>query len=158
MKAYLHIKGGDFVIITFCGHSDFRPNEEYERQILALLEDFAGDTPTECFLGEYGSFDRFAYSCCKKYQATHPKLRLILVTPYQNESVLSRQRQWYDEIVYPDIENRPPRVAILYRNRYMVDRADLVIAYVERQFGGAYKTYRYAEKRKKPIRNLTVLP
>lgn len=36
----------------------------------------------------------------------------------------------------------------------MVDRADLIICYVENKSGGAYKAMRYAEKQGKRIINL----
>ena len=40
------------------------------------------------------------------------------------------------------------------RNREMVDRADLVICYIEHKEGGAYKTIKYASEQNKPIINL----
>ena len=48
----------------------------------------------------------------------------------------------------------PPRFAILKRNEWMVEHADLVIAYVRHEWGGAYKMYRHAEKMQKEIFNL----
>ena len=36
----------------------------------------------------------------------------------------------------------------------MVDRADLVICYIEHNEGGAYKTVKYASEQNKPIINL----
>ena len=36
----------------------------------------------------------------------------------------------------------------------MVDRADLIVCYIERKNGGAYKTIQYAEKIGKPIINI----
>ena len=44
--------------------------------------------------------------------------------------------------------------AILLRNRYMVDRADLVVVYVERTTGGAYQALQYAQKQGKTVINL----
>ena len=36
----------------------------------------------------------------------------------------------------------------------MVDCADLVISYIDHDWGGAYKTYRYAKKKGKVVFNL----
>lgn len=47
-----------------------------------------------------------------------------------------------------------PKVAITLRNQWMVDAADLVIAYVENSSGGVYKAMAYAEKTEKPVINL----
>ncbi len=61
----------------------------------------------------------------------------------------------YDDIIYPPIENAPLRFAIVKRNEYMVDIADLLICFVERKYGGAYRTLLYAGRKKKRIINLS---
>lgn len=70
------------MIVTFCGHAHFSKSEEYEQQILAFLEEKVGDQPADMYLGGYGSFDSFAYDCCKKYKATHPNISLVFIAPY----------------------------------------------------------------------------
>ena len=60
-----------------------------------------------------------------------------------------KMKQQYDESLYPPLENVPKRYAISKRNEFMVDNADIVIAYVVFGFGGASKTLRYAEKKRK---------
>ena len=52
--------------ITFCGHSDFCKTYAYESKILEILEEAVGEEAAEIYLGGYGSFDSFAYECCKK--------------------------------------------------------------------------------------------
>ena len=61
----------------------------------------------------------------------------------------------YDSIIYPEIENKPKRYAITYCNRYMVEKADFVVAYITHDWGGAYKTYKYAKQKKKEILNIS---
>ena len=54
---------------------------------------------------------------------------------------------YYDEIVIPDAIGRAhPKAAIMLRNRWMVDTADLIIAYLEHEQGGAYAAVEYAKK------------
>ena len=60
----------------------------------------------------------------------------------------------YDSIVYPPIEKTPPRFAISKRNEWMISKADLVIAYVSRTYGGAYQTLQFARRKKKRVINL----
>ena len=60
----------------------------------------------------------------------------------------------YDLILYPELENKPKRYAITYRNRYMVEVADYIIAYVTHDWGGAYATYQHAKKKGKTVFNL----
>ncbi|MBQ9117071.1 MAG: hypothetical protein IJY04_08595 [Clostridia bacterium] len=126
---------------------------------LDLLEKTVGSQYAEMYLGGYGDFDSFAYNCCKKYKQTHPDTLLVFVTPYitveYQRSTLDYQKLRYDTIIYPEIENRPLKFAITYRNKWMVDKADFLICAIEHEYGGAYKTYRYAKTQKKQIFNIT---
>ena len=145
------------MIITFCGHSDFNKCEEYEKQMLELLDRLIKNEPVTFYLGNYGGFDDFAFMCCRRYKETHPNCTLIFVTPYRDQKYLDHHLpvgNSYDEILYPDIEKRPPKLAILYRNMYMVEKSDVVIAYVKFSYGGAYKTYAHAQKKGKTVYNL----
>ena len=146
------------MIITFCGHAEFSKTTEYEQKILAFLQEKVGDKPADMYLGGYGGFDSFAYECCKKYKLTHPQISLVLVTPYltvdYQQKYLRTQEKRYDEILYLGIEDKPKRYAILYRNRYMVEKADFIIAYVSHSWGGAYTTYKHAIRKGKSIFNL----
>ena len=146
------------MIVTFCGHAHFSQSKEDEQKIFAFLEDRVGDQLADMYLGGYGGFDRFAYECCKKYKEKHPNVSLVFVTPYLTATYqkkhLEYEKQRYDFIIYPEIEDKPKRYAITYRNRYMVEKADYVIAYVSHDWGGAYATYQYAKRRGKAIFNL----
>lgn len=146
------------MIVTFCGHSQFSKSKECEQKLLAFLENKVGNCSAEMYLGGYGGFDNFAYDCCKQYKRTHTGVSLVFVTPYltveYQKNYLEFQKSRYDYIIYPEIENKPKRFAITYRNRYMVEKADLVIAYVSHKYGGAYDTYKYAKRKGKEIFNL----
>jgi len=140
--------------VTFCGHSDFVPSTAMEARLLSVLESQIGDSPAELLLGGYGNFDRFALRCGKIFQQTHPLVSLIYVTPYMVTERQTSVGAEYDGIVSPPLENVPPRYAILHRNRYMVERADLVIACITRSRGGAYQTYLHARRKGKTMINL----
>ncbi len=142
------------MVITFCGHSDFIGSDVYEKMILDFLLEKVGDRRAEMFLGGYGGFDRFAYECCRKYQKTHPAVCLVYVTPYLEPAHLEREKANYDTILYPDMGNTPRRYAITRRNRYMVENAAYVIAYVKREWGGAWTFWKYAVQKGKFLYNL----
>lgn len=143
------------MVITFCGHAQFPKSEEYERKILAILEEKVGDKTADMYLGDYGEFDRFAYECCRKYKEMHPNVMLVFVTPYMTigyqRGNLEYKKTKYDAIVYPEIGDRPQKFAITYRNKYMVEAADYVVAYVDHNWGGAYQTYKHAKRKGKVI-------
>lgn len=137
------------MIITFCGHSSFKATVEYKEKILRFLEEKIGNVAAEIYLGDYGDFDRFAYKCCKEYQKNHSNVSLVFISPY-----LNGKREMFDSTIYPEIEDKPLRFAIVYRNRYMIEKADYVVAYVAHKWGGAYKSYKYAKSKQKEIFNI----
>lgn len=66
-----------------------------------------------------------------------------------------RYEQQYDELIIPlELSEAHFKGAITKRNRWMIDRSDCLIAYVYRDFGGAYAMLQYAGKKNKEIFNL----
>lgn len=102
----------------------------------------------EFFLGGYGHFDFLCASVLREMKKDHPHIRLVLVLPYLNSSMLT---EGYDETVYPPLESVPKRFAIVRRNEWMIRESDIVVAYVIRGFGGAARTLDYARRKKKTI-------
>lgn len=149
------------MVITFCGHAKFYDYEKTESKLLSLLDKLVGDKDAELFVGVYGNFDSFVFNCAKKYKLIHPNARIMLIIPYPDASKYITPpyitTKDYDEIIYPGLEDKPQRFAITYCNKWMVDCADIVISYVTHTFGGAYKTYTYAKRKRKKIYNLPEL-
>ena len=144
------------MVITFCGHSKYEGTAEDEIKILKLLNQKAGNSSVEFFLGGYGGFDWFAYRCAKKFQKEHEEAKVIWITPYLNSSLSDDKKNRFDLIVYPELEKIPLKYAIVYRNRWMVEQADIVISYIINQYGGAYAMYQYAKRKNKEIYNIAV--
>ena len=146
------------MIITFCGHSQYTESAEDEHKILSLLTEIVGDEYAELYLGDYGSFDNFALKCGRKYQKSHPNIKLIFITPYITPNFqknrLKHKKDLYDDILYPELENVPLKFAISHRNKWMVEQADHIIAYIDHPFGGAYQTYKHAKYKKKRTFNI----
>ena len=146
------------MIVSFFGHKHFPQRPEYEEKIFRVLEDEVGEKNAEFYLGDYGDFDKLAYFCCKKYQTTHPNVSLLFITPYITEEYqknhLAYKSTIYDEIIYPAIEDKPLRFAITYRNKWMAERADIVICGVLHYSDGAYDACKHAKRKNKPIFNV----
>ena len=148
------------MIVTFCGHHDIFYGEKQERRLEEELRKVLQKSPDAVFyLGDYGSFDWLCNATLRQLQAEYPRLRRVFVTPYLDPGYTRFRyaREEYDEILYPFFtETVARRFAISARNRRMVDAADLVIAYVTHDWGGAAQTLRYATRKKKPCVNLGV--
>lgn len=147
------------MIITFCGHRDFQSNADMmQKLVLELLSRAEQTDALLCYSGGYGGFDRFAAYCVKQVQKEAANIRNCLVIPYLTVVLQKETKEYgnyFDEVIYPPLENVPPRYAIIRRNEWMIDRADLLIAYVTHGWGGAAKTIRYAKRKGIEILNMS---
>ena len=136
------------MIVTFCGHRKVQEHEKVRKWLYETVEGLIRDGVDCFYLGGYGQFDTMAAGVIRELKQKYPQIRSVLVLPY-----LGREYDvsGYDESIYPPIEDVPRRYAISRRNEYMVDNADVVVAYVVYSFGGASKTLEYAERKHKRI-------
>lgn len=147
------------MVVGFFGHADFVGDAALEKMLFDLLEKEVGENVAEFFLGEHGGFDRFAYRCAVKYQKKHPNTKLALVTPCAFAPKRGETKDFtlkqYDLIIDPGLEGVPPRFLVARRNRWTVQKADLIFFYVARGYGGAFSAYQYAKRLGKKLYNLT---
>lgn len=145
---------GDFMTVTFCGHREILSGEdEIKGKLKIEVEKAIMSGSTEFLLGGYGKFDLMCAGVVKELKEKYPSVKSVLVKAYLN----AKFDFWmYDEAEYPPIENTIKRFAIIKRNEYMVDKSDLVIAYVKNDTGGAATTLKYALKTNKKIINIAL--
>lgn len=119
------------MIVTFCGHRDFVKTAEAENQLTMFLEKYARENVRlVCYNGGYGNFDYFAAKCVQRMQEQYSNIRNCLVLPYIDQPFLERIeifKNHFDETIYPPLESVPRKYAIIRRNEWMVDSADIVI-------------------------------
>lgn len=134
-------------ICTFCGHRTVA--EAVRPRLEALVEKHITEYGvTEFWVGNYGQFDHMARAAVRKVKENHPYVRLCLLLPYRPTGDMTMDAAGVDEIIIPSaIDGVPKRAAIPRLNRYMIDHADYLIAYVKYISNGAYKTLEYARKR-----------
>ena len=143
--------------VVLFGHRDFNGHRTLDKHLNVILKDIIRSKAyVEMYIGRNGEFDIYAASLVKQLQKETGKETnvLICVLPYLDKN-LKCYEEYYDEVMIPeDIGRTHPKGAITKRNRWMVERADLVICYVEREQGGAYTAMKYAKKLRKEIINL----
>ena len=147
------------MIITFCGHSNCLFSDEEKEKLKQLLIKEIRKNPTcKFYLGGYGDFDSLCLRTLRELKTDYPDIELLFITPYidKNYSKLEFAKYHYDDVIFPPLESVPRKFAILKRNEWMVEEADLVIAYVMYSWGGAAKTLEYAKRKKKTIINLAL--
>ena len=139
------------MIITFCGHSKIVDKEAVRERLTSEICNLLSSGYTTFYLGGYGDFDLMAASVLREMKDSYPNMDRVLVLPYLDRKY---DEKLYDSTVYPPLENVPKRFAISKRNEWMVEQADVVIAYVTHDWGGAVKTLEYAVRKKSQIINI----
>lgn len=136
------------MIVTFCGHKEVSQHDEVQAWLTTSVERLIQEGATEFYLGGYGEFDRLAASVVWKLREEYPSISSVLVLPYLDRKMATEH---YNVTTYPPLETVPRRYAILRRNEWMVQVAEVVVAYVRHSWGGAAKTLEYAQRKKKRI-------
>ena len=145
---------------TFAGHRDlFLPDAE--RKIITALDSILeSDDEFVFYTGGMGEFDSKCASAVRtvRHRFQEKRLRLVLVLPYMTNRVNTDKNYFeteYDDVMIPiGLADIYPKAAIRKRNRWMVDRSDILLACVYRDFGGAYDTMQYALHKRLPVINL----
>lgn len=140
------------IICTFFGHRDAPSN--IKPKLRDTIMDLIENKGVQLFLvGDSGTFDRLVLSALKD-------LKKRYVFEYQvclSHMPASYESSFSDDVptVLPEgIENVFPRFGIDFRNKYMLNESDYVIAYVERPYGGAAKYVQMAKRKNKTVINL----
>ena len=148
------------MIITFFGHSEiYDVGCIYKNVKKAIIENTKNIDKIIFYCGGYGAFDSLCARACRSMCDFRTDCEVVFVSPYISQSHKSKienimDTKLYDSILYPPLENVPLKFAISKRNEWMANQADLIIAYVEYTYGGAYKALEYAKKKEKHIINL----
>ena len=139
------------MVCTFFGHKECYGLDA--GVLRSTIESLIVRGVEEFLVGHQGQFDGMARRCLKTLQEKYPYIRYSVVLAY-----LPTERQEYtdySETMYPEgIEMVQPRYAIDWRNRYLVDAADVCVCYINHTFGGAYKFARMAKRRGLQVINL----
>lgn len=150
--------------VAFFGHryidNIYRVEKILENQIRKLLDE---NEYVDFLVGRNGDFDQCASTSVFRVRRDYRDYNssLVLVLPYPTAEYINSEE--YFEKYYSEIEisyaaaKAHPKAAIQIRNREMVDRASMIICYIEKKKGGAWQTVEYAIKQGKKIINIADL-
>ena len=136
------------MIITFCGHKELNDEKEVRDWLERVTENLIVNGAETFYLGGYGAFGRLAASVLAEQKKQYPHIELVLILPYLNRR---KDISPCDSSIYPPLESVPKKLAIVRRNQWMVEQADVVVDYVLHSWGGAAMTLEYAKRKKKRI-------
>ena len=138
-------------VCTFFGHRECYGLEE--ATLRQTVVDLIGQGVDTFYVGNQGQFDATVRLVLRQLQKEYPHIRYSVVLAYL--PVEKREYEDMSDTVYPEgQEAGPPKFAIHRRNQWMLSRADFVICYIRRTWGGAYKYACLAKKQKKCIIDL----
>lgn len=106
------------------------------------------------YVGNQGQFDVLVQKALSELSQIYPHIRFSVVLAY-----LPQQRNHpapckYDTVYPEGIELVPKRFAIVWRNNWMLQQSDHVVAYLTHEFGGAAQFVSKAQKQNKLFMNL----
>lgn len=145
------------LVCALTGHRDLK--KDFDRNLLYdTLEELIREGYTTYCCGMARGFDLTALEClCELKRRYH--VRLLACIPYaeQGERLGASDRNLY-RILLADCDEKHVLSEHYYpgcmftRNRYMVDRADLLLAYFVENSGGTAYTVKYARSRGVEVR------
>ena len=147
--------------VAFFGHRKIYNSHQIEKRLENAIKKLITENEyVEFLVGRNGDFDQMVSSAVlrTKKECFEHNSSLVLVLPYMTAEYKNNKKsfeEYYDEIeVSQKASKAYYKSAIRIRNEEMIDRAGLIICFVEEDHGGAYKALCYAKKKNKTIINL----
>ncbi len=141
---------------TFFGHKD-APNEIESLLLSTLIDLIENKNILKCYVGNHGNFDFLVARCLSSLKRNYP-IDYCIVLAYMPLNSISTPTCEHSETLLPKgIEKIPKRFAISFRNKWMIERSEYVITYVEHTFGCSVRFQEMAKKKKKTVINLADL-
>lgn len=150
----MQIRGVLVVTCCFFGHKD-APSSIYAKLEAAVEELIIENGVSSFLVGNHGYFDRMALDALRKLKIKYPHINYNVVLAYMPGEKEEWNPYHYSETMLPEgIEGVHPKYAISWRNKWLVDESDIVVAYITHSWGGAAKYVGMATKRGKNVINL----
>lgn len=112
---------------TFFGHRDSQ--ETIKPKIRAAVIDLIENHGVTMFyVGNQGNFDRLVRSVLKEVTTAYPGVGYAVALAYMSST--TKVDDFSDTMLPDGIEKVPKRFAIHWRNKWMIEHADYVIAYI----------------------------
>lgn len=107
------------------------------------------------YVGRQGAFDAIALSVLKNLIRQYPHIQYsVVLERIPEKRNCSGIFEGIDTMLPEGIETVHPRYAILWRNNWMLNRSDFIVAYIRHSWGGAAKFVEKGAQQGKVIINL----
>lgn len=136
---------------TFFGHSDCPDSikSKLRKVLVELITKYSVDM---FYVGNQGKFDALVRSTLQELIKEYPWINYAVVLAYVPQK-RTEYEDYSDTMIPEGIEHVHPHYAISWRNRWMINQSEYVVAYVVRSWGGAAQYTKKAKKAGKTIFN-----
>ena len=141
------------MVCCFFGHKNVTSN--LTECLLPILNELITEGVDSFLVGNQGSFDGIVLHTLRLLKEKHPHITYHIVLAYMPGA--KQEYSSYDpmETLYPEgLESVHPRFAISWRNKWMIQEADVVVTYITHSWGGAAQFAELAERKKKRVINI----
>lgn len=134
---------------TFFGHRDCP--ETVRPKVRSALQNLITEHNVDMFyVGNQGRFDALVRTELRKLKEEYLHIQYAVVLAYMPHK--SSEYEDYSDTMLPEgLESVHPRYAISWRNNWMLQHSDFVVAYVTHSWGGAAQFAKKAVSQKKTL-------
>lgn len=142
------------------GHREIEITDEIKAKVVSTFDNLINKGCTYFYFGGFGQFDELCHKVVSELRNKYPFVKRIFCLLDARHLRISKRPKWlreddYEDFIYWNLDFDWWYQRIYYRNCAIVDHSDIVVFYVEeRENSGAYKAYKYAQRKKKKIINL----
>lgn len=139
-------------VCTFFGHRECPSNLKHS--LRSVIIDLITDQGVDMFyVGHQGGFDRLVRSVLREITQEYPQAHYAVVLAYMpSQGFASNDAS--DTMMPEGIELVHPHYAISWRNNWMLQQSEFVVAYVSHSWGGAAQYVQKAIRSGKNVINL----
>lgn len=146
------MKEGFYMVCAFFG-SNCEIDIDIQDRLYNMMEWLTCQGYTVFYSGGTGQFDLTVVRLLGRLKLKYPNISNIIVLAYLDDSYVRRYEDlanmYFAETIYPFDYTPIAKFAIVKRNMWMVDNADMVITHVINTMGGAGKILNYVKCKKK---------
>lgn len=134
---------------TFFGHRDCPSS--IKPKLREVLIDLIENRRVDMFyVGNKGTFDAMVRLVLRELAQQYPQINYGVVLERMPRKQNESETTDYSDTMLPEgIEEVPPRFAISWRNKWMLQRSDYVVTYITHSWGGAVHFAEMAERQGK---------
>ncbi len=137
---------------TFFGHRHV--GEEIREDLRSAITDLIeNENVTNFYVGNHGSFDRMTVNILKNLKSKYAHINYTIVLAYIPKK--DKDEKDFSNTVYPEgMELVPSKFAIIERNKWMIEKSEIVVVFVKTLCGGAAKFKEIAQKKGRKVINI----